>query len=351
MRRARRHSPQDISDAMRSVREGVRGGLSLGQAISRAAAVDGSPLATLGPQLVSGRPVARVLREAAVASPDADLAAAMLVLAVQAQAGGDPSPALLAAEERMRERAAAEREASSLTAQARMSARAMLLLSPSFLALMALLDPASVRDGLRGPGLVALIAGLCLQALGGVWISKLVRGPLREPGRMSRLPILRALAAIVGGRKRSTVPVEVAHTADVCALVLGSGVAPVRALELVAPIAPGTVGEALRRAVAETRAGASRSDALRRASEEVGDPQMTRFVDAFASADRLGVPLAPTLRALGDDLRRDHAAAVISDVRAASVKVLLPLGLLILPAFVLACLVPLVLGGLDRLQP
>src|SRR5438094_851890 len=64
-----------------------------------------------------------------------------------------------------------------------------------------------------------------------------------------------------------------------------------------------------------------------------------RFARAFASSASLGVPLASRLRALSDDIRDRSSVRLAEDVRRASMRVLLPLSLLVLPAFVLACLV------------
>ena len=53
------------------------------------------------------------------------------------------------------------------------------------------------------------------------------------------------------------------------------------------------------------------------------------------------------LRAVADDVRDAMSIRFTEDVRRASMRVLLPLGVLVLPAFVLACLVPLFIGGLQ----
>jgi len=74
-----------------------------------------------------------------------------------------------------------------------------------------------------------------------------------------------------------------------------------------------------------------------------------RFARAFVWSAELGVPLSDSLRALADDVRDAVSLRFAEDVRRASMRVLVPLGVLVLPAFVLACLVPLFLGGLQGL--
>jgi hypothetical protein len=53
------------------------------------------------------------------------------------------------------------------------------------------------------------------------------------------------------------------------------------------------------------------------------------------------------MRALASDLDQRTSIRLTEESRRASIRVLVPLGLLVLPAFVLACLVPLFVGGLQ----
>jgi Flp pilus assembly protein TadB len=275
-----------------------------------------------------------------------------------------------ALETRVRRRLAGRREVRSLTTQARLSARAMLLLAPAFLGLLTLLDPQAMAESLRRPASrAALGAGLGLQLVGAGWISRIVARPLREarPGRprsrFAGLPVLRAVSALAGGRSRgrsreASIADEVAQVADLMAFALDAGVTPTRALELAAPVARGEAGDRLRATVAAMRAGTPRAAALRAHAFQasVASPFASpsspypRLVEALTSAEALGVPVAASLRALADDVRDERAAELTEQVRAASIKVLVPLGLVILPAFVLSCLVPLFLGGLRGLS-
>jgi Flp pilus assembly protein TadB len=159
--------------------------------------------------------------------------------------------------------------------------------------------------------------------------------------------VLRAAGAIAGGRTRSDDDDEIADAAETIAFVLDAGRSPSGALEGVAPLLRGDVGERMKAAVSRVRAGSRLVDALR---ETCVDERAPRLVDAFDASVSLGVPLAPALRDLADDIRERSAVALNEDVRRASVRVLLPLGLLVLPAFVLSCLVPLFAGGLIGLS-
>ena len=351
LERFRRDEP-DVVAALAAVVDGLRSGLSLRHAILRTAGTAGSPLAPLAPALDAGRPLADVLHSAAAHAEDVDVRCALSVLAAHADAGGDPVPAVSALATRLRRRQAARREARALTTQARLGARAMLLLTPGFWLLLTASDARHTLASLAKPGpRNAVVTGVVLQLLGAAWIGAIVRraaGPARTP-RWASLPVVRAGGAIVGGRRRSSVADEIAEGAETMAFVLDAGRSASGAIEVVAPLLRGEFGSRLVRACAQIRAGDRLIDALREAASELEDPA-PRLVDAFDASVSLGVPLAPALRSLADDVRERSITAMNEDVRRASVRVLVPLGLLILPAFVLSCLVPLFAGGLVGLS-
>jgi tight adherence protein C len=185
-----------------------------------------------------------------------------------------------------------------------------------------------------------------LQSLGALWIGAIVGGVgLSTASWATRLPFVRALRAIVAGRPRPTIDGEVADTADTVAFALDAGLSGSAAVQAVAPYAPGEFGRAVRVAAADVRGPPHHTLALE--AERLSSPTAARFADAFAVSASLGVPLAPALRTLADDIRERRRMELAEDVRRASVRVLVPLGLIVLPAFVLACLVPLFIGGLE----
>jgi len=340
----------DVVASMQSVVDGLRSGLSLRHAVLRSAGTDGSPLASIAPELDVGRPLSDVLRTAAAHSEDADVRCALSVLAAHADAGGDPVPAVSALATRLRRRQAARREARALTTQARLGARAMLLLTPGFWLLLFTSDARHTMSALTKSGpRNAVVLGVVLQVLGALWIGAIVNraaGSVRRRAWM-QLPVLRAGSALVGGRATSDRGDEISDAAETIAFVLDAGRSPSGALESVAPLMRGDFCERLKSAVARVRAGARLVDALR---ESGLDTQDARFVGAFEASVTLGVPLASALRDLADDVRERSAVALSENVRRASVRVLVPLGLLVLPAFVLSCLVPLFAGGLVGLS-
>ncbi len=333
---------------LHAVVDRLRCGESLRQALMSVAQDPGSPLVPIARAIAAGRPLGLALRDRASAQSggDADLASVCCVLSVHAEAGGDPTLAIRALADRLARRVAAREEAHALTTQARLGARAILLLTPAFLFLMAVSDPGNAFAYLTGPAtLPAMITGLLLQGLGALWIGSIVNGVGAQQSRTARIPLLRALRALLTGRPRSTTDAECAETAETVAFVLDAGLSPTAALAAVAPSARGPFGARMREALG--MAAAPVHESMASAVKGLPGEGPARFARALAWSAELGVPLADAMRALADDLREQACLHICEDIRRASVRVLFPLGVLVLPAFVLACLVPLFVGGLQ----
>jgi tight adherence protein C len=341
-----------IIDALHAVVERLRAGESLRQSLIRAAGDEGSPLYPVATALAAGAPLVNALTEAAedahqyASRGGADLASVFCVLAVHAEAGGDPLPAVRALADRTARASAAREEAHAYTAQARLGARAILLLTPAFLVLLAVSDPKGAAASLAEPRTgIAIAAGIALQIAGALWIRTIVGGVAPRSSRVTRLPFVRALRALLVGRPRPTTDLECAETAEIVAFSLDAGLSVSAAIASAAPYSPGAFGDALRLAVAADAVPIR--EAAREALGSLDGEAPQRFVRALEWSAELGVPLADAMRALAGDVRESRSFHLTEDVRRASVRVLVPLSVLILPAFVLACLVPLFMGGLQ----
>jgi tight adherence protein C len=340
-----------VIDDLNAIVDQLRSGASLRQAFLRIAQGNGSPFHPVASALCAGRPLAHALRDEATvlarhgtSGGDADLAGVYCVLAVHAQAGGDPTLACRGMADRLVRREAAREEAHALTTQARLGARVILLLTPAFLLLVSLSDPGGLVSYLGEPRTrTALIGGLVLQGLGAVWIGRIVAA-IGASSSGGRVPVVRALRALLVGRMRPSTDEHCAQTAETVAFALDAGLSPTAALRTVAPFAPGEFGDAVRRAADVV--GVPIHQALAASMDDLDGDAPERFARAFAWSAELGVPLAEALRAVADDVRDAISIRFTEDVRRASMRVLLPLGVLVLPAFVLACLIPLFLGGL-----
>jgi tight adherence protein B len=76
-----------------------------------------------------------------------------------------------------------------------------------------------------------------------------------------------------------------------------------------------------------------------------------RLRETLDLARRAGVPAAALLRAAADDVRDDVAADALAAAERLGVRLVLPLGTCVLPAFVLVGVVPVVVGILSSTVP
>jgi hypothetical protein len=107
----------------------------------------------------------------------------------------------------------------------------------------------------------------------------------------------------------------------------------------VAGAVPGPLGAALERVAGTARLGADAGRAWR------GAPSVLEpLARTLRRSETSGARAAPALQALAADLRTSRRAAIDAAVQRAGVRILAPLGLCFLPAFVCLGVVPLVIG-------
>jgi tight adherence protein C len=82
---------------------------------------------------------------------------------------------------------------------------------------------------------------------------------------------------------------------------------------------------------------------IRRVAARTGLPELLRLAVTLERSERLGTPVAGRLRDLAREVRADRAARSEERARRAPVAMLFPLVFLILPAFVIAAVVPALL--------
>jgi tight adherence protein C len=120
-------------------------------------------------------------------------------------------------------------------------------------------------------------------------------------------------------------------------------------LKRVAERAPGVLGEELRTSLQEIDLGVPRKQALAALAEKNRLPEMDSLVGALVSSERFGTSIASSLPALATDIRNKRRHHAEEQARRAPIKMLFPLVFLILPAFVLLTVVPLLLGTFQSL--
>jgi len=147
-------------------------------------------------------------------------------------------------------------------------------------------------------------------------------------------------------RDREAAVRELPHVVGLLADSLRSGRSPTEALAVVADALPGPASARLAEVVPRLRLGL---DPVQVWSELATDPALGPLGRAMGRAQRTGAPVVATVERLADDLARGARADVEDRARAVGVKAAVPLGLCLLPAFVLIGIVPVVAGLLTEL--
>ena len=149
-------------------------------------------------------------------------------------------------------------------------------------------------------------------------------------------------------RRRAAVRRDLPHVVGLLAAALRAGAAPGDGSRLVAaprcPARPPTGWPGSR-----ARLGLG-LDPVQVWAALADDPELGRLGRALARAHATGAPVVPAVERLADDLARAARADVEDRARAVGVKAAVPLGLCLLPAFVLIGIVPLVAALLTALE-
>jgi tight adherence protein B len=180
----RRHRRRDalLPDALDHLAAALRGGAAVGPALSDVAvgAPDplGAELRRVTRPLEHGAPLTDVLARWAASddsTPDVRLVAAALTLG--ADAGGQVARAVDRVVATLRERRELRVEVQALATQARASAAVLAVAPLLFAALVATIDSSTIRFLVATPiGLACLAGGLGLEALGVIWMTRIVGG-------------------------------------------------------------------------------------------------------------------------------------------------------------------------------
>lgn len=129
---------------------------------------------------------------------------------------------------------------------------------------------------------------------------------------------------------------------DQMTVLVSSGLSLDLSLRRVAESNSGPLGEELRRTIAEMDVGMARADALRRLSTRMPSSGARRFFSLLRQADAYGVSLSETLALLSEEAYEGVRAAAEEEAGRLPVKMLFPLVFMILPAFLLLTVGPLV---------
>ncbi len=148
-------------------------------------------------------------------------------------------------------------------------------------------------------------------------------------------------------RAREETRRELPHVVQLLAVALASGASIPSALEQVADALPGAASESLRLARARLALGASPAQVWQ---ELAGQPGLEPLGRALARSDAAGVRVADTIERLGRDLATEARLEVEDRARSVGIRAALPLGVCLLPAFLLVGIVPVVAAAVSALE-
>lgn len=139
---------------------------------------------------------------------------------------------------------------------------------------------------------------------------------------------------------------DLAPLIELLAAGLTAGSPPGQALDIACLALPGAAADRLRVVRAQLALGA---DPERAWSEATNDSVLAPLARSMARAQRTGAPIADTISRLAADLAEQARARVEERARAVGVKAAVPLGLCLLPAFLLIGIVPVAASLLTSL--
>ena len=218
---------------------------------------------------------------------------------------------------------------------------------------------ASVRRRLRGLGarttleefrVEQVVWGAVGMALAAVLT---VAGGVLRGGVDAVLVVLVALGGLMAGvlgrdwwlsrdleRREQAMLSEFPVVADLLALSVVAGEAPIDALERVCRLTSGALASDLGRALARARSGTPVTKALGELAEQTTLEPFTRFLQGLVVAIERGTPLADVLRAQAVDVREAGKRALLEAGGRKEISMMVPVVFLILPVTVLFALYP-----------
>lgn len=160
----------------------------------------------------------------------------------------------------------------------------------------------------------------------------------------------RFLGSRAGTRRRAAVDAEIPQLLDLLAAGSSAGLAAPLALRRATDGLVGPLAEEVRATVRAVDLGARWRDELEGLAERLDLPDLRRAVAALTRTESLGASLAQATSDLAASVRQARRAATTERARTAPVKMLFPLVFLVLPAFLLLTVVPVLLTTVQSIR-
>jgi tight adherence protein C len=173
--------------------------------------------------------------------------------------------------------------------------------------------------GLKGLGMSALLGGLMVFAPDAVlnrWVEE------RKTEIRQKLP----------------------DVLDLLVISVEAGLGFEQALDRTVGAVPGPLTQEFSRMLGETRAGASRANAMRAMEKRCNVPELRSFVLAILQADTFGVSIGRVLRAQADEMRIKRRQMAQERAQKAPVKMMIPMVFCVFPALFVVVIGPAIVN-------
>jgi len=175
------------------------------------------------------------------------------------------------------------------------------------------------------------LSGTLRLAVPGLFILALVLGPDSMLNRQVE-------------ERQHEIQITLPDVMDLLTISVEAGLGFEQAIDRVVNSVPGALSDEFSRMLGETRAGASRSDAMRAMDDRCNVPELRSFVMAIIQADQFGVSIGRVLRGQADEMRIKRRQLAQERAQKAPVKMLIPMVFCIFPALFVVVLGPAIMN-------
>lgn len=140
--------------------------------------------------------------------------------------------------------------------------------------------------------------------------------------------------------RQASIQADAADVIDQFTIVVEAGLGFDAALARVAATTEGALTDELRRTLSDIRAGVPRAQALRALADRTQVEEIRQLVSALLQAQKHGVPMAQTLRIQSAEIRLTRTQRTEEKAAKLPVKLIFPIVVCFLPAFMIITLVP-----------
>lgn len=151
-------------------------------------------------------------------------------------------------------------------------------------------------------------------------------------------------------RRRDRIAAALPDAVDLLAVCAQAGLSVAMSLKRVSARVPDALGRELQRTLEEVDLGVPRARALDQLAKRNRVPELESLVGVLTNAERFGIGVSGSLQTFAEEVRTRRRQAAEEQARRAPVKMLFPLVFLILPAFILLTVVPMLLSAFSSLS-